>query len=173
MRKQSSTSEPSTPSEREVASRANRFGILRIAEFAVASGVGFLIAEGILVSGVLFFYHSIKVPSVAFSSPSLLGLDALAFGVGATVAFIINERVTVRGQGEETRKGVAAWIARLCKYQLIALLGNILIVAVQLALLGTTSLSPVLGSVVGAVVTYPVAYVVSMRLVWKVSPLGS
>jgi len=70
--------------------------------------MGFLIAEGILVLGVIFFYHTAKVRSVGFSSPSLLGLDVLAFGVGATSAFIINERVTVRRQGVGTRKGWSA-----------------------------------------------------------------
>ena len=137
----------------------------------MASGAGFLIAEGILVLGVVFFYNTTEVPSVAFSSPALLGLDALAFGVGATAAFIINERVTVRGRGEERRKGRANWLVRLCKYQLASLLGNVLIIGVQLALLATTSLSPVLGSIVGAIVSYPLTYIVSMRFVWRVHPL--
>lgn len=145
--------------------------VFRIAKFALASGIGFLIAEAIVILGVVAFYHSTQVPSLAYSSPALLGLDALAFGAGATAAFIINERVTVRGQGEGARRGVASWIVRLCKYQLASLLGNVLIVGVQLALLATISLSPVFGSVVGAVVTYPVTYAVSMRFVWKVSPL--
>ncbi len=149
----------------------SRFGILRIAKFAVATGVGFLIAEAILVLGVVYFYNSTTVPSVAFSSPALLGLDALAFGVGATAAFVINERVTVKGKPEVDKRGPTAWVVRWGKYQLASLLGNVLIVAVQLALLATVSLSPVFGSVVGAVVTYPVTYAVSMRFVWGVHPL--
>jgi len=146
-------------------------GFFRVVKFAVASGIGFLIAEGILVLGVVAFYHDTKVPSVAFSSPSLLGLDALAFGVGVTAAFLINERVTVVGQGAERRRGRVSWLVRLCKYQLASLVGNVVIVAVQLALLATVSLSPVYGSVVGAVVSYPVTYAVSMYFVWKVHPL--
>lgn len=146
-------------------------GILRIAKFAVASGLGFLVAEAILAAGVVAFYHSSKVPSLDFS-PSLLGLDALAFGVGATAAFVVNERVTVRDQGEQQGKGRASWLVRLCKYQLSSLLGNIVVVGVQLALLAATSLSPVFGSVVGAIVSYPVTYLVSMRFVWRVNPLG-
>ena len=153
------------------AQRGSRHAILRIAKFAVASGIGFLIAEGILILGVIYVYHTTTIPSVAFSSPDLLGLDALAFGVGGTVAFVINERVTVRGGGEETGGGLTSWIVRLCKYQLASLLGNVLIVAVQLVLLATVSLSPIFGSVVGAVVTYPVTYAVSMHFVWGVRSL--
>jgi len=146
--------------------------VYRIAEFALASGAGFLIAEGILFLGVFLFYNSTAVPSVAFTSPSLLGLDALAFGVGGTAAFVINERVTVKGQGEQTRREKGAWALRWCRYQLSSLLGNVLIVLVQLALLATIALSPVFGSVIGAIVTYPLTYAVSMRFVWKVNPLG-
>ncbi|MDA4115619.1 MAG: hypothetical protein OK442_03570 [Thaumarchaeota archaeon] len=50
-------------------------------------------------------------------------------------------------------------------------MGNVLIVAVQLTLLATISLSPVFGSVVGAVVSYPVTYAVSMHFVWGIHPL--
>ena len=142
----------------------------RIAKFAVASGVGFLIAEAILVAGVIEFYHTTKVPGIS-SSPTILGLDALAFGIGVTAAFIINERVTVRGQGEERKGGRGTWLVRWGKYQLASLLGNVLIVAVQLALLATVLLSPVYGSIVGAVVSYPVTYAVSMRFVWRLHPL--
>jgi putative flippase GtrA len=89
--------------KRTLDSLGRKYGIFRVAKFAVANGIGFLIAEVILVLGVLIFYHTTKVPSVAYSSPTILGLNALAFGIGVTVAFIINERVTVRGQVEEGR----------------------------------------------------------------------
>jgi putative flippase GtrA len=150
-----------------------RFAIFRAARFALASGIGFLIAEALLVLGVIFFYHTTSVPSFAYSSADVLGLDALAFGIGVTAAFVINERVTVNGKGEERRRGRANWAVRWGKYQLASLLGNVLIVGIQLALLATVSLSPVYGSVVGAIVTYPVTYVVSMHFVWKVRPLGN
>ena len=134
--------------------------------------MGFLVAEVILVLGVVVLYHTTNVPSLTFSSPSLLGLDALAFGVGVTVAFVINERVTVKGQGQEVRKrGAVNWLVRWGKYELANLLGNVLIVVVQLVLLATVSLSPVFGSIVGAIVSYPVTYFVSMRFVWRVHPL--
>ena len=140
---------------------------MRAVKFALASGIGFLIAEAILILGVLELYHTTRVPAITSSSLAILGLDALALGVGVTAAFVINERVTVRGRGE----GRASWLVRWGKYQLAALMGNVLIVVVQLALLATVSLSPVFGSVMGAVVSYPVTYAVSMYFVWRVNPL--
>jgi putative flippase GtrA len=157
--------------ERTVGWLERRYAAFRVAKFALASGIGFLIAEALLVLGVMLLYHTTSVPNLAYSSPSILGLDAVAFGIGVTAAFMINERVTVKGKGEERRRGRANWVVRWGKYQLASLLGNILIVGIQLALLGTVSLSPVYGSVIGAVVTYPVTYGVAMRFVWKVHPL--
>lgn len=146
--------------------------VFRAAEFALASGIGFLIAEAILILGVVLLYHSITVPSLASSSVALLGLNALAFGTGVTVAFVINERVTVKGKGEERRRGRANWLVRWGKYQLTCLLGNVLTIAVQLVLLATVSLSPVYGNIVGAIVTYPLTYVASMHFVWRIRPLS-
>ena len=146
---------------------SSRRGILRVAKFALASGAGFLIAEAVLIAGVFALYHTTRVPDVASASLAILGLDALAFGVGVTAAFVINERVTVKAHAD----GRGGWLARWTKYQLASLLGNVLIIAIQLALLATISLSPVFGSVVGAVVSYPMTYAVSMHFVWGVHPL--
>jgi putative flippase GtrA len=170
----SSSPEPSSGGRKKTLdSLGRRYAIYRVAKFAVASGIGFLIAEVILVIGVLIFYHNTNVPSVAYSSFTILGLNALAFGIGVTVALIINERVTVRGQVEEgSGKRRANWFKRWGKYQLASLLGNVVIVGVQLTLLATFSLSPVFGNIIGAIVSYPVTYFVSMRFVWGVRPLG-
>ena len=139
------------------------FAILRIIKFAIATGLGFLFAEGILVLGVFVLYHTIEVPGLS-SSPTILELDALALGAGSTFAFLVNEKVTVTKRDSRT---TASWPVRWVKYQFAKLLGNIIIVLVQLALLVAISLSPVLGSIVGAVVSYPVTYAVSMRWVWR------
>jgi putative flippase GtrA len=149
-----------------------KYGAFRIAAFAIASGTGFLITELILVLGVIVFYHTAKVPSVAYASPTLLGLNALAFGIGVSVAFVINERVTVRGKAEEIRKGRNNWFVRLGKYQLASLLGNIIIILIQLVLLATVSLSPIIGNIIGAIVSYPVTYVVAMHFVWGIRQFG-
>ena len=144
----------------------------RIVEFALASGFGFVIAEVMIFLGLVALYHTVSIPGMTYSSPTIIELDALALVTGVTAAFAINERVTVKGIGDERGKGWYNWFVRLCKYQLVSLLGNVIIIVVQLALLATTSLSPVFGSVVGAVISYPMTYAFSMRFVWRVHPLG-
>jgi putative flippase GtrA len=140
-------------------------------KFALATGIGFLIAEAILVMGLIFFYNTTKIPSETYSSFTILGLNALAFGLGVTIAFVINERVTVSGESEQ-RSGLVSWFGRWGKYQLASLLGNVITVLIQLVLLAAMSLSPVFGNIIGAVVSYPLTYIVSMRFVWKIHLLG-
>lgn len=149
-----------------------RYGIGRIFKFAVASALGFLVYETVLVLGIFVLYHVLSVPSSIYSSLNILGLDVLALATGNTVAFVINERVTVVAQGAGPRKGLSGWFTRWSKYQLASLMGSIIIVGVQLALFATFALSPVLGSVIGAIVSYPVTYAVSMHFVWGVKPFG-
>jgi putative flippase GtrA len=147
--------------------RPGSFAFLRIVKFAIATGLGFLIAEFVLVLGVFALYQTIAVPGIS-SSPTILTLDALALGIGSTAAFLVNERVTIKNRGS---KKWTNWLARWGRYQLAKLLGNILIVVIQLVLLATVSLSPVYGAIVGAILTYPVTYAVAMVFVWRVHPL--
>ncbi|HUI00667.1 MAG TPA: hypothetical protein VLX56_03440 [Nitrososphaerales archaeon] len=143
--------------------RLQRFAVLRIVWFAIATGLGFLIAEGILILGFFALYKTLEVPEIS-DSPTILGLDALALGIGSTAAFLVNERVTVTKHDSRT---TASWPVRWAKYQFAKLLGNIIIVVVQLVLFASISLSPALGSIVGAIVSYPVTYAFSMRFVWR------
>ena len=149
-----------------------KIGTLRIVKFAAAAGIGFLINETILVLGIFAVYHRVEVPGLLGASLIILGLDALALGTGDTVAFVINERVTVKELDGHERRGWSNWLARWSKYQLAALMGNLIIVAVQLSLLATFSLFPAFGSVVGALVSYPVTYTVSMHFVWGIHPFN-
>ena len=144
-----------------------RRAFLRVVKFAIATGFGFLVAEGVLVLGVFALYHNVGVPGLS-DSPTILGLDALSLGIGSTAAFIVNERATVTKLESRTN---ASWPVRWAKYQLAKLLGNILIVVIQLVLLAAVSLSPVYGSIVGAILSYPVTYAISMVFVWKINPL--
>ena len=149
-----------------------RFGVFRLVRFAVASGSGFMVNEAIVVMGVFILFHSIRVPGLGSAGLSIIGLDAIALAIGDTVAFLINERVTVRGQGEERRRGRLHWSVRWGEYQLTSLAGNLMIVGVQLTLLGAISLSPVFGNIVGALASYPLTYTISMRIVWRVKAFG-
>jgi putative flippase GtrA len=144
--------------------------VLRIAKFGLASGIGFLVAEGILVIGVAGYFGSLAVSDPAQSAPAVLALDVLAFGIGVTVAFVINERVTFGSGGKGAAGGREHLAVRWFKYQAASFLGNVVIVVVQLALLAAISLTPALGSVVGAIVSYPFTYAVSVRYVWRASP---
>jgi putative flippase GtrA len=144
--------------------------IFRAAGFAFATFIGFVIFEGIVILGVYGLYHSIQVPDILGSSLNVLGLDAIGLVVGNTFAFLLNERVTVRRLGHSVGKGWHDGSVRWGKYQLTSLLGSVVIVAVQLALLAAVSLSPILGSVVGGIVAFPVSYVVSMHVVWGIRP---
>ena len=167
-----SSSHPSSRSKKALAGMERRYHIFRVFKFAVATGIGFVIAEIILVLGLILFYHTTKIPSVAYSSSTILELNALAFGIGVTVAFVINERVTVRGEGEERGRGLVNWFVRWGKYQLASLMGNVITVLVQLMLLAMISLSPVFGNIIGAIVSYPLTYIVSMHFVWGIRQIG-
>jgi putative flippase GtrA len=147
-----------------------RRAVLRAAGFAMATFTGFLVFEGIVILGVSVLYHSTQVPGIVSSSLKVLELDAGGLVVGNTVAFLLNERVTVRRLGHRVGSGWRQGSTRWGKYQLTSLLGSVLIVVVQLALLGAFSLTPILGSLVGGVVAFPVSYLVSMHFVWGIRP---
>ncbi|MHB8567868.1 MAG: GtrA family protein [Nitrososphaerales archaeon] len=136
--------------------------LFRAAKFGIAGAVGFLVAEVILTAGIFAVYHNLNVNSAAYSSPTLLGLNVLAFGVGVTVSFFINERITVRVKSAET-------IIRLLKFQLVYVAGNAVTIGVQLFLLKAFSLTPSLGNIMGAIIAFPLSYFISMRYVWKVT----
>jgi putative flippase GtrA len=145
---------------------------LRFAKFAMATGTGFLINQTILAIGILAIYHTMSVPGLATSSLVILGLDLLALGTGDTVAFMINERVTVKNRTSRRSRFGVAWLTRWLEYQITAMMGNLIIVTVQIVLLVTLALSPLYGEVAGAIVSYPTTYIISMRLVWRVHPFS-
>ena len=146
---------------------ADRYGVLRAAQFGIAGVIGFLAAEGIIVAGLFLLSGNIEPPSSLASSPALVALDVLAFLVGVTVGFFVNELTTVRRAVGGRNGGRRNTFIRLAKYQGVYVLGNAITIGTQLALLATFALSPAVGVMVGAVVAYPVSYVISMRFVWN------
>jgi putative flippase GtrA len=146
---------------------ARRHGALSLVKFGVAGIVGFLVAEAIVVAGLFLIYGSFEVPRGVSTSPSLIAVDVIAFVVGVTVGFFVNEWTTVRGvqdRGSGVRKDT---FVRLVKYQGVYVIGNGITIGTQLFLLAVLALSPAIGVLVGAVVAYPVSYEISMRVVWK------
>jgi putative flippase GtrA len=147
---------------------ADRYGVLRAARFGVAGIVGFAVAEAIIVGGLFLIEGTLQVPSGYSSSPLLLTVDIVAFVVGVTVGFFVNERTTFRDAPGRERSGRGETAVRLAKYQGVYVIGNAITIATQLVLLAAFALSPAIGVMVGAVAAYPVSYVISMRFVWKV-----
>lgn len=143
--------------------------IFRAAKFGIAGIVGFLVLEAILVLGLYLVYGTTALPSDFASDPSLLALDIFASVVGVVVGFFVNEKTTVRDVSFE-RRGALSTLARLVKFEGVYAVGSAITIAVQLALLGAFSVSPVLGNIIGAIVAYPVSYLISMRVVWNAGP---
>jgi putative flippase GtrA len=153
-----------------------RYHVIRLAKFAVASGTGFLLAEGILTLGVLLLYgkFSVSAPGDAYSSPAFLSLDVGALGIGVALSFFLNERFTLRAHVQQHKNsGLSSLPVRLLKFEGVNAMGNATIVAVQFVLLLTLSITPLIGNVVGAIVSYPITYFVSLHFVWKPVPRGS
>ena len=146
---------------------AERYRVLRAAQFGVAGIVGFLTAEAIIVSGLFLVYGNVEEPGGLSASPALLAIDVVAFVVGVTVGFVVNERTTVRHVLSQNGAQRSGTLVRLAKYQGVYVLGNAITIGTQLALLAALALSPAIGVLVGAVVAYPVSYAISMRFVWN------
>jgi putative flippase GtrA len=80
--------------------------------------------------------------------------------------------VTFKDGGSRRRKRQQPWLTRWGKFQLACLAGNVIIIAIQLGLLATASLSPAIGHVLGSLVTYPITYLISSRFVWAMGPVS-
>jgi putative flippase GtrA len=147
------------------------FPLFHAAKFGIAVASGFLVTEIILTMGVFLAYKTLSVPSINSFAPTLIELNVIAFGVGVTVAFFLNEKITVNEQVVNRRRARNT-VLRLLKYQLISLAGNIVTIAVQLVLLRALSVPPSLGNIVGGIISFPISYFFSMKVVWRISALS-
>jgi putative flippase GtrA len=145
-------------------------GLLQAGKFAAGSAIGFLDTEIILVLGSYFLYGRLNAPQSAFPSPAFWALNAIAFILGVTVAFFVNETLMLRNRKGYGRQ-FSLWsvIKRLVKFQLIFLTGNLIIVVVQMFMLREFSFPPFFGNIVGAIVSFPASYFFSMHFVWDSS----
>jgi putative flippase GtrA len=149
----------------DVVKPERRYGFVKTLRFAIAGAVGFGVTETVLTIGLLVFFGKLSIPHASFASPALLGLDVLSLVIGVSASFLVNERITVHVpktvRGEEANR-----FKRFLKFQAVSGIGNAGIVVVQLILLATFEVSPLLGTVIGAIVTYPVVYFISIKYVW-------
>jgi len=152
--------------EGEVGRLETRYGFVKTFRFAVASAAGFGVTEAVMTVGLLLAYGKLGVPHANFSSLGLLGLDVLSLVVGVSASFVINERITVHVP-KVSANGGANRFERFLKFQAVSGVGNTGIIVVQLLLLTALGMSVLLGTVVGAIVTYPVVYFISISYVWK------
>ncbi len=154
-----------TGAERDVMKLEARYPIVKTFRFAIAGALGFGVTEAVLTIGLLLIYGRLTVPHANYSSVELLSLDVLSLVIGVSASFFINERITVNVK--EVATEARSRLGRFLKFQAVSGVGNTGIVMVQLLLLSAIVLSPLLGTIVGAVVTYPVVYFISIKYVWK------
>lgn len=144
-----------------------RYGVFRAAKFGVAGAIGFLVAEGIIIAGLYAIYGKTSVPGMVYDSPLLLGLNIAAFVIGVTVGFFVNEQATVRDAQPQSSKSSKSLLIRLLKFQGVYAVGNAITIGVQLLLLRAISLNPAIGNIIGAIVAFPISYIFSMKIVWR------
>jgi putative flippase GtrA len=144
-----------------------KYHIFKLAKFGIASVTGFLVAELLLTLGVQLLFGKLSPPSDAYSSPPFLALDVGVLAFGVFVAFLINERFTVKARPGGHNGVSSSRAARLLKFEGVNAMGNATVLGVQFALFAALSVAPVVGSVAGSIVAYPITYLISMRVVWK------
>ena len=152
--------------EKEVGKLETKYPVVKTFRIAIAGIAGFGVTEAVLTIGLLLLYGRLTVPHASFSSLELLSLDVLSLVIGVSTSFFINERITVKVQKDPTKE-FGNRLRRFLKFQAVSGVGNTGIVIVQLILLTALALSPLLGTMVGAVVTYPIVYFISIKYVWK------
>jgi putative flippase GtrA len=152
--------------EEQVGKLEAKYPVLKTFRFAIAGALGFGVTEAVLTIGLLVFYGRLAVPHASFSSVGLLSLDVLSLVVGVSASFIINERITVK-LPKPSASGAESRFERFVKFQAVSGVGNTGIIIVQLVLLTAFDISPLLGTIIGAIVTYPVVYFISISYVWK------
>jgi putative flippase GtrA len=153
--------------KQKIISLDKKYGVFKLAKFGIASATGFLVSEVILTLGNLPLYGTASIPSAASSSPPFLALEIGALAFGVFIAFMINERFTFHVKPTREPGRWNGRVARLLRFEGVNAVGNAVVIVVQFALLATLSLSPLIGNVVGAIVSYPVTYLISLRFVWK------
>jgi putative flippase GtrA len=162
-----SPASPPNGVRQRIASLDRKYHIFKLAKFSIASVTGFLVAEVLLTLGVLVLFGKLSPPSDAYSSPPFLALDVGVLAFGVFISFLINERFTVKAQPARQNVATNGRAARLLKFEGVSAVGNAAVIGVQFALFATLSIAPVIGNVAGSIVAYPIAYLVSMRVVWR------
>jgi len=143
-----------------------KYPVVKKFRFAIAGALGFGVTEAVLTIGLLLLYGKLALPHASFSSVELLALDVVSLVVGVSASFFINEKITVKVPDADA-KGEGGRLERFLKFQGVSGVGNIGIIVIQLIVLTAFGISPLIGTVIGAIATYPVVYFISINFVWK------
>jgi putative flippase GtrA len=154
---------------KETQPRLNRWrsSLSQAAKLATGGAIGFLDIELVLTLGIYLLYHGFSVPQNAFSSPAFLALNAIAFVIGVSVAFFVNESLLIWNEGPKVKNHQRSILASFAKFQFLFLGGNIAMVCIQLVLLREFAFPPIAGNAVGAVVSFPISYFFIMHFDWR------
>lgn len=130
--------------------------IIRGTKFSFVSVSSFGVEEAILAGGLFFFgvYYIIPV-----------NVAAVFFSVAFD--FMLNEHWTVRHEGYHGG-GLRGLIFRLFRHEMVYAAGSAVGIIVQLLIFYYFGINPVLANIGGALVAYPMNYVISMFIVWKI-----
>jgi len=152
--------------EKEFLKLETEYPVLKTFRFAIAGAIGFVVTEFVLTIGLLTIYRKLSLPHASFNSPALLLLDIISLMIGVSASFLVNERITVTAP-KAVGKQVGNRFVRFLKFQAVSGVGNAGIIVVQLLLLASFEISPLFGMIIGAIVTYPIVYHVSIKFVWR------
>lgn len=130
--------------------------LIRGSKYSAVSVLSFGVEEGILALGLYTagFYYIIPVNVAAV-------FTSVAFG------FFLNEWWTVRNEGvhEGGRRGL---FYRMLIFQIIYAAGSAVGILVQLAIYYAFGINPVIANIAGALAAYPMNYVTSLLVVWRI-----
>ena len=133
-----------------------RKNLFRSIKYSLSGYLGFFALEIVTFLGLRLVGYS-----------RIVEIDAVAFFTGVSLEFLVNEYWTTRNEGlhEGSVRGI---FLRLGKFQVLNLLGNIIAISIQLALLRYLGVYPLIGNIVGSAIAFPFNYVIQMKSVWGI-----
>lgn len=127
-------------------------------------GVKFLIAG---IGGFLFVELLLYIGIRLFSTSALPEIDVVSAFLSVMFGFSINEHWSTAGDGYHP-KGALKWVERLFLFEGVYAFGNVVSIAVQLFLFYYFGILPYIGTFIGTLVAFPLNYLISMKIVWKI-----
>lgn len=130
--------------------------VIRGTKFSFVSVSSFGVEEAILAGGLFIFGAHFIVP-----------VNIAAVFLSVAFDFMLNEHWTVRHEGYHGG-GAKGLVFRLFRHEMVYAAGSAVGIIVQLFIFYTFGINPVLANVGGALAAYPMNYVISMLIVWKI-----